>query len=185
MSAALVLPDLRTPEAFVAWAETQVEKYEMLHGRLVMMGGATNPHVTIAGNVFASLRSRLRGGPCRPFNGDFMVQASPFNRFYPDVTVACDEARDYTDRPVLVVEVLSPSTRRFDLDVKLPLYLRLPGLRHILYLDQDQPRAMLWSQGVEGEQPEVVSGLEATVPLASLGIELAMGDVYEDVVVGS
>jgi Putative restriction endonuclease len=121
------LPDLATPEAFVAWMETQPRKLEMAGGRLVMMAGGSNPHATIATNTLAALHTRLRGGPCRPYNSDFMVQLGLQDRFYPDASVACGETRDYTDHPVLVVEVLSPTTRRFDLQVKLPAYCEHQG----------------------------------------------------------
>jgi Uma2 family endonuclease len=173
------VPDLATPEAFVAWMETQPRKLEMAGGRLVMMAGGTNAHATIAGNLWAALRTRLRGGPCRPYNSDFMVQLGPQDRYYPDASVACGETRDYTDRPVLVVEVLSASTRRFDLQVKLPAYLRAPGLRHILYLSQDEPRA--WLYGPDGDEPAELAGLAAVVELPALGLRLPLAELYEDV----
>ena len=110
MTAALVLPDLATPEAFVAWMEAQPTKMEMIGGRLVMMAGGSNPHSIIATNTTTALQIQVRGTPCRPYNSDFMVEISSTDRYYPDATVACGETRNFTDRPVLVVEVLSKRT---------------------------------------------------------------------------
>lgn len=184
MSAARPLPDLASPAAFVAWLEHQPVRHELVEGRLVMLAGGSNAHVTIAGNLILALRNRLRGGPCRPFGSDFMVELDPRNRFYPDVSVACGESRDWTDRPVLVAEVLSPATRRFDLAVKLPRYLACPGLREVLYLEPDRPLARLWVPGEPPGDPAIVAGLDARLPLPGLGLELPMAEVYEDVAPG-
>ena len=184
MSAATVLPELSTAEAFVAWMARQPVRHEMVEGRLVMMAGGSNAHVTIAGNLLVALRNRLRGGPCRPFGSDFMVELDPRNRFYPDVSVACGETRDWTDRPILVAEVLSPATRRFDLSVKLPRYLTCPGLRHVLYLEPDRPLARLWVPGEPPGDPAIVAGLDARLLLPGLGLELPMAELYEDVALG-
>lgn len=94
ISAAAVLPGLETPEAFVAWMERQPLRHEMVEARLVTMAGGSNAHATIAGNLLVALRARLRGGPCRPFGSDFMVERDPRNRLYPDVSVARGETRD-------------------------------------------------------------------------------------------
>jgi Uma2 family endonuclease len=104
------------------------------------------------------------------------------NRYYPDVSVACGETRDFTDRPVLVVEVLSPGTQREDLGPKLQNYLRTPGLRHLLYPWPDEPRARLYTPdtGVEAEPQELV-GLDALIELPFLGVGLPMAELYRDV----
>lgn len=185
LTAPFDIPDLPTPEAYVAWMEHQPYRLEMAGGRLVMMAGGTNPHATVAGNAFAALRSKLRGSRCRPFNADFLVQLSPRDRFYPDTSVACGETRNYTDRPVMIVEVLSPSTKRFDLRVKLPVYLRTPGLAYVLYLSQDEPRAWLYRPTQpDGDEPIELAGPEAEIALPELGIVLSMAELYEDVAPG-
>ena len=182
LTAPCEIPELATAEQFVAWMAAQPCKLEMTGGRLVMMAGGTNAHATIGGNVLTALRARLRGGPCRPFTSDFLVEITPRDRYYPDVTVACGETRDYTDRPAMVVEVLSEGTKRFDLRVKLPVYLRQPGLAHVLYLSQDEPRAWLYRPGLpDGDEPLEYAGLGAEIPLPDLGITLALAELYEDV----
>ncbi len=175
------LPDLSTAEAYVRWMADQDRKYEMIAGRLVMMAGCSNAHVTIAGNALSALRGRLRGQPCRPYNSDFLVEVDASSRYYPDVTVACDETRDWTDRPAMVVEVLSPTTQRFDLTIKLDAYQGLPGLLYLLFVWQDQPHARLHHPG---EPPRDIVGLDAMIELPLLGLTLPLAELYEDVPLG-
>jgi Uma2 family endonuclease len=182
MAVARALPDLTRTEDFLAWVWEQDYKYEMIEGRLVMMAGGTRRHAIIAVNATIALGNRLLGKPCRVFNSDYLVQASHNNRYYPDVSVACGETRDYTDRPVLVIEVLSPTTQREDLGAKLRNYLRVPGLRYVLYLWQDQVRARLWRPGQEdGATPQEIDRLDVEIDLPDLGVVLPMTELYRDV----
>lgn len=182
MSVALVLPDLSTPEAHVVWVERQAMKYEMTSGRLVMMAGGSNPHARIAGNAYTSLSVQLRGKRCLPYTADFLVQIARNERYYPDASVAGDETRDYTDRPVMVVEVLSPSTERFDRKVKLPGYLAKRGLRYVLYVAQDRPHAELYRPDEpDGDVPIELTGLDGSFDLGELDVTLSMADLYADV----
>lgn len=179
MSAARALPDIDRVEDYLAWVWSQPYRYETILGRIVMMAGGKRSHARIAVNTSSALNNRLAGQPCETFNSDFLVEIDINNRYFPDASVACGETRDYTDRPVLVVEVLSPSTMREDLGPKLENYLRIPGLRYVLYLWQDQPRARLWQPG---SPPVDIAGTDAVVRLPALGIELPMAELYRDVV---
>ena len=181
MTATRALPDLSTPEAFLAWIDEQPYKYELIMGRLVLMAGGTNPHATIAVNAIVGLGSRLRGTRCRVYNSDFMVRISEKNYYYPDAAVACAERRNYTDRPVLVVEVLSEATRREDLGPKLEAYRQNDGIETILYLHQDRPLAWLW---LRGQERQVIQGMAATVEIGALGLTLPMAELYEGVETG-
>jgi Uma2 family endonuclease len=182
MAVARALPDLTRTEDFLAWVWEQDYKFEMIEGRLVMMAGGTRRHATIAGNAFIALRLALSGKGCMPYNSDFLVQVGRANRYYPDVSVACGETRDFTDRPVLIIEVLSPTTQREDLGPKLRNYLRVPGLRYVLYLWQDEVQARLWRSGEGGAaEPEEITDLEATIELPALELRLSMAELYRDV----
>ena len=161
----------------------QPYKLEMAGGRLVMMAGGSNPHATIAGNIFATLRAKLRGQPMPPFQLRTSWSSSRRReRYYPDATSPAARPATSPTSPVMVVEVLSPTTKRFDLRVKLPTYLRTPGLAYVLYLSQDEPRAWLYRPTTaEGDEPIEVAGLEAEIALPELGIVLTLAELYEDV----
>ena len=174
MSAVRALPDLTRAEDYLAWIWEQPYKYETILGRIVMMAGGKRTHSRMAVNASSCLNSRLAGSGCETFNSDFLVQIDVNNRYFPDASVVCGETRDYTDRPVMVVEVLSPSTMREDLGPKLSNYLRIAGLRYVLYLWQDEPLARLWEPGGESRD---IAGLDGIVALPGLGIDLPMAEL--------
>jgi Uma2 family endonuclease len=178
MSAVRALPDLTRVEDFLEWVWAQPYKYEVIRGRIVMMAGGKRNHARIAVNATSALNNRLAGKPCQTLNSDFLVQIDSNNRYFPDASVVCGEDRDYTDRPVLVMEVLSPATMREDLGPKLENYLRIPGLRYVLYLWQSEAKARLWQPGAE---PVDIDGLEEIVRLPALGLDLPMAELYRDV----
>ena len=104
---------------FFAWVELQPDRYELVDGQpLKMMSGAKNVHDDIVVNLIVALGNQLRGRGCRPFTGDGSVETRPGQIRRPDVGVDCgprDPNAMMAALPKLVVEVLSPSTRDFEL----------------------------------------------------------------------
>ena len=183
MAAARALPDLTRTEDFLAWVWEQDYKYELIEGRLVMMAGGSRNHSRIAVNATIALGTRLAGQPCLPFSSDFLVEGDSRNRYYPNVTAACGETRDFTDQPVLIIEVLSPTTMREDLGPKRRNYMRIPSLRYLLYLWQDGLKARLYvpSEGSDAP-PREFDDLDAAIDLPALGLSLPLRELYRDVV---
>lgn len=172
-------------ESFLAWEQRQPERYELVAGVVRMMVGATLGHDAIADNIHFSLASRLRGAPCRAWRGDTKVRAPNGQIMYPDVLVSCTpRGREeiVIDDPVLVVEVLSPSTERHDSTTKRWAYQAIPSLRQLLIVDQGEARAELMTREAgETWRTVIITGLAASLPLASLDIELPMAEIYEDI----
>ena len=80
-----------TPEEYLEWEKHQEIKHEYRDGDIYAMAGASDAHVTIAGNIFALLRNNVRGSNCRVYISDMKARLEKFNRFYyPDVLVTCD-----------------------------------------------------------------------------------------------
>ncbi len=78
-------------QEYLAWEAEQEDKHEFMAGEIFAMVGASTHHVIIAGNIFAALRSHLRGGPCRPYIADMKLRVERADAwFYPDVMVCCD-----------------------------------------------------------------------------------------------
>ncbi len=172
-----------TEAEFFAWLARQERRHELVDGRPRAMVGATLRHNRIIGNLSAALRSRPRGGACQPYTMDVAVRIPNRNIRYPDAVVDCgpyaDNARAAAE-PMLVAEVLSPSTMDFDQTEKLEEYRSVPGLRHILMIDTDQPRLRLHSRGEDGHwASEPFAGLAALVAIPALGIELPLVELYE------
>jgi len=175
--------DFMDADGFLVWATAQEARYELVDGLPKMMTGAKARHDRIVVNAIVALRQRLRGGPCFPHSADFAVRIPAGNVRRPDVTVDCggpDGDALSAKAPVLVIEVLSPSTRSFDLVRKLAEYQSVPGLAHILLVDPDERAALLHDRAPDGSWTLTsLEGPDAVVPLAALGITLALSDLYE------
>jgi Uma2 family endonuclease len=116
---------------------------------------------------------------------DFGVDVSPRTLRYPDVLVA-KASKSYKDftatEPVFIAEVLSPSTETVDLGDKLAEYARLPSLAAYVVLAQSEPKAWVWLR-VEGNfvPPTVLSGRDAVLSVAALGLAIELADIYEGI----
>ncbi len=114
-------------------------KHELIDGAVYAMVGTSGNHQRIAINVLAEFRSHLKNLPCEPFGSDMKVRVGS-NFFYPDIIVDChfDESEPYyTETPIIIVEVLSKTTRRNDKTVKLANYLKLPTLQEYVMIEQN------------------------------------------------
>lgn len=114
-------------------------KHELIDGQVYAMAGASANHERISSNVSRKFGNHLEGSPCESFGSDMKVKVgSKF--FYPDVIVDCqfDESQPYySDNPVIIVEVLSKSTRRIDETTKRFSYMNIPGLQEYVLIEQD------------------------------------------------
>ena len=183
------LPRARpTPEDYLALDRQAEEKSEFIDGIIVAMAGGSEPHDLISGNVFAALRSALRGG-CRVYTSNMRVQVHPSGMYvYPDVTVVCgpsrlaDDQRDTLLNPTLVVEVLSPSTERRDRGRKAQLYRALPSLNEYLLIAQDSPYVERYFRQANGQWGIAeTDDPHGVVELATGPCHLAMADIYAEI----
>lgn len=161
-------------------------KHEFLEGEVYAMVGASENHNLLALNMSSELRSRLKGTPCRTFMADMKVKADQAF-FYPDVMVVCQrDAEDeyYKSAPVIVVEVLSKATRRFDQTVKRLRYQALPSLEEYVLIEQDRGEIVVFrrrdgwqsSYFYLGDQIHFYS-VDVTVPVADIYYQVDNDDV--------
>ena len=114
-------------------------KHELIEGHVYAMAGASANHERISGNFYSELRQHLKSSPCEPFGSDMKVRVRD-NFYYPDVMVDCnfDESQPYfTQTPVIIVEVISRSTRKMDEKIKLVDYLNIDTLQEYVVVEQD------------------------------------------------
>ena len=162
-------------------------KHEYIDGVVYAMVGASNSHNTIATNVTGLLHSQLRGKTCRVFNADAKVRVrlpSGTRFYYPDASVVCQPNRPedtFNDAPVVIIEVLSESTRRTDEHEKREACAAIDSLLVYLLLEQDSAAALVYRRGDTGFVREVWLGRDAMIPLAEVGCELRLADVYANV----
>lgn len=176
-----------TPEEYLHLEEQSSIKHEYIDGQVYAMAGASDPHVTIAGNLFVLLRSHVRGSGCRVYISDMKARIESLNRFYyPDVMVTCDQ-RDkdsptHKRFPTLIIEVLSDSTEAFDRGDKFADYQELESLREYVLINTKRQRVECFRRNDEGlwvlqsYMPEQVS-----FRLHSINFEGSIAALYEDV----
>jgi Uma2 family endonuclease len=180
-------PKYHSVEEYLAFEEQSLTKSEYIDGWIRAMTGATNRHNCVKMNCLVHLAFQLKGQRCRPFNSDTKVRIDREDRkrfYYPDVQVVCqsnDPMSVFQDRPVLIIEVLSPSTRRYDLDEKMTAYLAIPSLECYIVLEQHQPIAIVMRRSNGGFLRELVEGVEGTIDLPFLGCSLPMREIYDGI----
>lgn len=161
-------------------------RHEYVAGQIYAMAGASDAHNTIAGNFFAILKAKLRGGPCRIYMSDMKVrieQAGVF--YYPDVLVTCDpeDNGEYAKtRPSLIIEVTSPSTTVTDHREKLLAYRKISSLREYVMITQHEMKVEIYRLDSRGHWWLETYGPEHSFRLESVDMEIAVKDLYEDVV---
>jgi Uma2 family endonuclease len=158
-----------------------------LGGFVYAMAGARNAHNQIASNVLSALGARLRSKPCQPFNSDTKVRVklpTHVRFYYPDVSVVCDRnppTDTFQDRPVVIVEVLSRSTRRDDQTEKKEAYLTIPTLQAYILIEQEQSVVSVYRRTEQGFLQESYRDLSSIVPLSEVAAELPLAEIYERV----
>lgn len=188
MTAQLVRDLLVSPEEYLEGELNAESKHEYLSGVVYAMAGAQNVHNRIAGNAYAALFSQLRGQRCEPFNSDTKVRlrlAAGLRFYYPDVQVTCQPnppGDTFQDYPVVIVEVISESTRRTDEGEKLHGYCALPSVENYLLVESDRALVIGYRRTPDGFVREVHSGLEVVIALPAIETELPLAEIYERVV---
>ncbi len=134
-----------TPDRYLHLEVSSNIKHEYIDGQIYAMAGASDAHVTIAGNLFTLLRNHVRGSGCRVYISDMKVRIESLNRFYyPDIIVSCDrrdlETSTYKRFPTLIIEVLSDSTEAFDRGDKFIDYQQIESLREYILINTKQQR---------------------------------------------
>ena len=182
-----VQPNLRMDRTtFLAWLQEREERYELADGHVMMMTGGSRGHGIITRRLAAALEKRLDANQWTVLTSDFGVELGQDTIRYPDVVVdvASGLLKDLTaTAPVLVAEVLSPSSASYDLGDKAAEYLQLPNLCAYLVLSQDEPKAWVWVRGASGFSPgpDVIKGHDGIIRIAALVIEVALSEIYAGV----
>lgn len=160
-------------------------KHEYMGGVLYAMAGAGNAHNRVATNITIALGGRLREHPCQAFNSDTKIRLrlpSQTRYYYPDVSVVCrsnPSTDSFQDEPLVVVEVLSASTRRADQGEKREAYLTPPSLRIYLMVETTHAGVTVCRRTDQGFLEEQYRGLQAVIPLPELDAELPLSEIYE------
>ena len=183
-----------TPEEYIALErkalpDSEMVRSEYLNGELIAMSGASRVHNLITGNISGELRNLLRGSGCETYANEMRVSTPPTTSyFYPDVVVVCEEPHFEDDvfdtllNPIILVEVLSPSTEAYDRGEKFAHYRQLTSLQEYV-LVSSRPGYVLNTTAAKEKQWIFTDfqKREEILPLVSIQCELPLQEIYERV----
>jgi Uma2 family endonuclease len=171
-----------TDDEFLEWDEFQEDRHELVDGMPVAMAGAKRRHDQIVVNTIVSIGGQLGSGQCRVCTADTAVRIPAGNVRRPDVSIDCgtfDDNAAAAEAPTVVIEVLSPSTREFDMFVKLDEYKTVESLTHIILIDPDTPQVIHWARAPGAAWTiQEIEGLDAQVALTELHVTLPLAVIY-------
>ena len=187
---------LYTVEEYLAFERESEERHEYLDGMIYAMAGESGEHADISINLALELGTQLKGKDCRARLKDTKVRSGPLPKLkhstkglysYPDVVVICgepkylDEYRDVVTNPTVIIEVLSPTTEKFDRGEKFDRYDAWnPTLSDYLLVSQEQARMEHYIRQTDGTWTRAVSrGLRSKVVIKSIRCTLKLKDVYD------
>ena len=169
---------LITEEEYLKGELTSEIKHEYIDGYVYAMSGASKNHDRIALYLLRKFGNHLEKSPCEPFTSDMKVKVGS-KYFYPDVMVVCDDktqAEYYTESPVILVEVLSKSTRRRDEKLKRMIYQTIPTLQEYVLIEQDFVDVEVCRRSEGWVSNHYFLGEEVT--FESIGLTVSVEEIY-------
>jgi Uma2 family endonuclease len=181
----VVLPTHMTVDEFLAWAVRQeTGRYELLEGRVIKQAPQNWGHVETRGNVYRALLAALARAGTSFFAAPsgMTVRISNATAFEPDALVAPlpfpdDDAMEIPN-PVLVVEVLSPSSVKRDLADKLVGYFKVASIQHYLVLDPEECEVIWHRRAAGGALEQPLTLREGSFTIDPPGIEITLGNIF-------
>jgi Uma2 family endonuclease len=186
MNAALKITTL-SPEDYLKGEEIRPIRYEYVDGEVYAMEEESESHNIIALNFALLLKNHLRGSPCRVFMENIKVHiktATTERFYYPDLQVKCggiSSKNQIITHPKLIVEILSPSTERYDRSNKFYAYRQLESLEEYVLVAQDEKRIEIYRRETNWEWELYQENTPTKPYLKSVDIELSFDDIYEDI----
>ena len=162
-------------------------KNEFVDGEIYAMAGACDRHHRIALNLITRLDEHLGESECEAFIVDMKLKVNESTFYYPDVFVACDdkpESAYYRSSPVLIIEVVSPSTRQIDRREKLHAYQQIPSVQEYMIVEQDKVHVELHRRQPNGNWITYFyneSERDDVIEFQSVGLETNIDEIYRRV----
>lgn len=175
-----------TVDEFLRFDRTASEKHEFVDGIVYAMSGASGNHNRIGINITVRLLAAAGDGPCRVYHEGFKLRVGD-DFYYPDVVAVCEPGGDdaaMAYAPCVVVEVASPSTRRYDRVEKAAAYQRIPLLRAYLIVEQDVRMVTHLGRDAGGapwQRAEVIDRGEVALPGPAPGV-LTLDEIYRGII---
>ena len=176
-----------TIEEYLEFENASDEKHEYYQGEVFAMSGAKISHNIIAVNMLSGLKQMLKGKPCRPFNSDQRIYIPANTLFtYPDISVVCGEIETKEDdewnilNPVVIVEILSTSTKNYDRGDKFKLYRDIVTLKEYILVDSKSIAIEAFRINNTGHwELEEYKSITDSLLIKALDISIPLGEIYE------
>jgi Uma2 family endonuclease len=178
-----------TIEAYLDHERESDIRHEYYLGEIFAMAGAEPVHVDIGSNVISSLVVQTKGRNCKVHNPDMRVTTATGLYTYPDISVVCGERRFNTDKPktllnpMVIIEVLSPSTENYDRGDIFHHYASISELRAYVLIDSQRRRIECFSRQEDGAWriDLIADGDARPLELSAIACSLTLAEVYEGV----
>ena len=176
-----------TASEYLALDRAAATRSEYYFGEVIAMAGGTVNHSLIASNIVREAGLALKGRPCRVLNSDMRTKTATGAYTYPDVLIVCGKPQFEDDRddvllnPLVIVEVLSPSTESYDRGTKFTHYRSIPTLMSYVLVAQDQVYMECYSRDPRGWILTDAQGIDQSLHIPGADITLALAEVYAQV----
>ena len=169
-----------TEEAYFLLEEESELKHELINGELIEMSGVSIFHNDIVGNIYLLLRNLIRGKNLKVVFENYKIKTPEGNFFYPDVAVCLPGVQKYfSEHPILIIEVLSDATRKYDLTDKFIQYQKIETLQYYICAEPEQQVVVFYQKQENGSwTAETFTKDEQHLVLNQLSISISLKDIY-------
>ena len=177
-----------TIEEYLAMEHVSTEKHEYYKGEIFAMSGGKMPHNKIISNLHYYLRDKLKGKSYQPYTSEVRVHIEKNSLFtYPDITVICGEEQTHNNdnisvlNPTILFEVLSPSTRSYDMGTKFSLYRDIPSLKGYIMVDSQSIYVSAYFLNSSGNwELSELHKIDDVLQIAPIEVILPLTEIYEN-----
>ena len=174
-------------EEYLAYEIESEIKHEYIDGEIYAMAGSTENHSLIMMNTTTEINLQLRDTLCRLHSSKMKIKISETKYVYPDFSAVCskpifdDDKHMILTNPVLVAEILSPSTEKYDRGLKSTFYRNLPTLKQYLIIEQSRIHIELLTRQEGGWFVQDFDQFDVAIPLDAIGVQLPVSEVYRGI----
>lgn len=174
-------------QEYLEFEKNSIDKHEYYRGEIFIRAGAMPKHNVIFKNVFGSVAMHLKGKSCQPYGSDLRINIPENTLFtYPDISIICGDIvtsehdEDTATQPVVLIEILSKSTKDYDRGSKFKLYRDIPTLKEYILIDSESISIEAFSinQNNHWELKEYKT-VENTLSIATIDFQLPLIEIYE------
>jgi len=188
MGAALALAKI-TPEEYLHFERQSETKHEYFDGEIFAMAGASRKHCKLSANLMRIIGNKLHQTKCNVYSNDFRVKIKETGLYtYPDVIITCgkeileDQVKDTLLNPLILIEILSPSTEKYDRGKKFAHYRQIESLQNYVLISQEEPRIEVFQRQNNDQWLFLEkSGLENSIEIPAIDCMLSLMEVYDKV----